>query len=181
MKLKPLTIFFYTTILLLCTTCRKETALDKLPPATQEGRNTFGCLVNGKAWMPDNGCDWLCPADLKFMYDFENGGTFRVQADLTAGSQNQQIFFRFYPCISVGKKYLRTGDVTFSVTYKDKNKDTNCQDYPTQQNTTTIDGFVDITRFDLGNGIISGTFEFTLNKPGCETINITNGRFDGKL
>lgn len=38
-----------------------------------------------------------------------------------------------------------------------------------------------ITRFDLSMGIISGTFEFTLSKTGCETISITDGRFDAKL
>ncbi|HYG02765.1 MAG TPA: hypothetical protein VD927_09980 [Chryseosolibacter sp.] len=27
-----------------------KTELEKLPPATQEGKNTFGCLVNGMAW-----------------------------------------------------------------------------------------------------------------------------------
>ncbi|MEM1406713.1 MAG: hypothetical protein AAGG59_08065 [Bacteroidota bacterium] len=25
--------------------------IDQLPPATREGRNTFGCLVNGEAWV----------------------------------------------------------------------------------------------------------------------------------
>jgi hypothetical protein len=26
--------------------------IDKLPPATQTGANTFGCMVDGKAFMP---------------------------------------------------------------------------------------------------------------------------------
>lgn len=181
MKLKIYVILFYTTILLLFTTCRKETALDKLPPATQEGKNTFGCLVNGKSWMPDNGCDWLCPKDLKFYYDFDNGGTFDVVAELSAGNRNEVIVLGFYPCNKTGVKKFFTGDVTAAVTYLDRNETECRRDYSSKDSNTSISGTINITRFDLEKGIISGIFEFTLNKPGCETLNITNGRFDGKL
>lgn len=30
---------------------KPKTELEKLPPATQEGKHTFGCLVDGKAWV----------------------------------------------------------------------------------------------------------------------------------
>lgn len=56
----------YTTFLivllattLLAASCKKDkaqddrTELEKLPPITQTGANTFGCLVNGKAWLPN--------------------------------------------------------------------------------------------------------------------------------
>ncbi len=42
-------------------------------------------------------------------------------------------------------------------------------------------GTLTITRFDLNAGIISGTFDFVLAKPGCDTIKVTQGRFDRKL
>ncbi|MBD3748438.1 MAG: hypothetical protein IE931_02980 [Sphingobacteriales bacterium] len=33
--------------------CKKDqTGIDALPPATQEGKETFGCLVNGEAFTP---------------------------------------------------------------------------------------------------------------------------------
>jgi hypothetical protein len=34
--------------------CKKHDPdpLDQLPPATQTGANTFGCLVNGQPWTP---------------------------------------------------------------------------------------------------------------------------------
>ena len=38
-----------------------------------------------------------------------------------------------------------------------------------------------ITRLDRAAGIISGTFAFTLAKPGCDTVRVTQGRFDKKL
>ena len=46
-------------LVLLCTQCKKtnsstpQTELEKLPPITKTGANTFGCLVNGVAWLPN--------------------------------------------------------------------------------------------------------------------------------
>ncbi len=47
----------YTCLLfvILNTQCKKDdlnAELAKLPPITQTGANTFGCLVNGKAYIP---------------------------------------------------------------------------------------------------------------------------------
>lgn len=49
----------YAALLLLtqCSKCKNDpTPADpasQLPPATQTGRNTFGCLVDGQAWTPN--------------------------------------------------------------------------------------------------------------------------------
>ena len=32
--------------------CKKHDPESALPPATQTGASTFGCLVNGQAWTP---------------------------------------------------------------------------------------------------------------------------------
>ena len=37
-------------ILWLFNTPKPKTELEKLPPATQEGKETWGCLINSKAW-----------------------------------------------------------------------------------------------------------------------------------
>ncbi|WP_394354461.1 DUF6252 family protein [Hymenobacter polaris] len=47
--------------------------------------------------------------------------------------------------------------------------------------TTYRRGTLTITRLDLKAGIVSGTFNFTLYKPGCDTICVTQGRFDKRL
>lgn len=39
-------------------------------------------------------------------------------------------------------------------------------------------GSVSISKIDRNLRIVSGTFEATLYKVGCDTIRITNGRFD---
>ena len=41
--------------LLSLSQCKKNApapAAEQLPPATQTGANTFGCLLNGQPWMP---------------------------------------------------------------------------------------------------------------------------------
>ena len=54
--MKKLIILLFTTFTL--SSCNKDednnskTELEKLPPATQTGANTAGCLVNGVAFLP---------------------------------------------------------------------------------------------------------------------------------
>ena len=48
----PSLLIVFTFLLLIASSCKKESNKDKLPPATQTGENTFGCLVNGKVFVP---------------------------------------------------------------------------------------------------------------------------------
>ena len=41
-----------------------------------------------------------------------------------------------------------------------------------------VEGTLTITHFDSINYIVAGTFEFTTTTEGCDTIRVTNGRFD---
>ncbi len=43
---------FLLSVCLLLMTCKKE---GPLPYATQSGQNTFGCMINGKPYVPDGG------------------------------------------------------------------------------------------------------------------------------
>jgi hypothetical protein len=45
---------------------------DKLPPATQEGNHTFGCLVNGSLWLP-KGNDGTSNLDLSYDPGYAGG------------------------------------------------------------------------------------------------------------
>ena len=42
----------------------------------------------------------------------------------------------------------------------------------------TLSGTLTITYFDEEEYIVSGTFEFTTATEGCDTIRVTDGRFD---
>lgn len=61
-------------MLLLAANCKKpkhENPIDQLPPETQIGANTFGCLVDGKAFIP-NGDPFGGPIK-KAAYQYVNG------------------------------------------------------------------------------------------------------------
>lgn len=152
---------------------------EQLPPATQEGKNTCGFLVNGKVWLPKgrlgNG-----QSNLSWWYDpGYNHGTFNIHGFRYEPSEGVK-FSSFVIAIdnfsSIGIYNLKTaGRVT---QYFDYNK--NCMYYREDTITPNIN-YVNITRFDLTQRVIAGTFEFTLATPGCDTVRITQGRFDIKL
>lgn len=63
---------------LLSSSCKKQVIqpvnqLSLLPPATQTGANTFGCLVNGQAFVPQNQ-SLLRGPDLQCNYIYTAGG-----------------------------------------------------------------------------------------------------------
>lgn len=168
--------------------CKKDksepTELSKLPAATQTGAKTFGCLVNGNAFIPDNGCNFLCTPAFRAYYDNSNGGTFSVRADLTSPSQLYDMYIGFgvNNCTTAKTYTIGNSVYTLGVTYWNyKEQNTNCTTFFGNDTTLNRTGFIKVEKIDLINGIISGEFEFTIKKNACETINITNGRFDAKL
>jgi len=181
-QLLSITLLLSITFLLTASSCKKNklSELDKLPPVTQTGANTFGCLVNGQAWIPDNGCTLLCPRALKFYYDNSSGGSFSARAELTINGRKEYINFAIDSCNKKGEYLFKTGMQERSFAYNNYN-DNNCPTLFNQDSGVTIGGYVNINRFDLSNSIVSGVFEITLTKQGCKTIQITNGRFDAKL
>ena len=74
------------------TACKKDktetTELSKLPAATQTGANTFGCLVNGKAWVAQNDCFYLCDSPFKILYDGALGGNLYIKATRNSSKNN---------------------------------------------------------------------------------------------
>ena len=66
MKKYRAVLFVVMSILLLAANYKKDKAqdsrneLEKLPPITQNGANTFGCLINGKLYIP-KGFEQNCP------------------------------------------------------------------------------------------------------------------------
>ena len=172
MRKKPAHLLLTSALLLtvLCSLqCRKSVnELDKLPPLTQEGKGTFGCLVNGKAWVPE-GNEGAYP-------------NFRIIVDPTS------LDIRVYTYKNQVMSEILIGCTDFSgVGVYDFNNPTkqslgylenNCQIL--RNDTAFRYGSLKITRFD--SEIISGTFECILFRPNCrDTIRFTNGRFDAKL
>jgi hypothetical protein len=64
--------------------------------------------------------------------------------------------------------------------FTDNSKNRPCNWF-TNGNGVYTKGTLTITRLDQQAGIIAGTFSFTLAQPGCDSVRITQGRFDRKL
>ncbi|MGI4872708.1 MAG: hypothetical protein ACRYFX_16225 [Janthinobacterium lividum] len=150
---------------------------EQLPPATQTGANTLGCLLNGQPWTPQ-GSDGTSNYNVAYDPGFHGGNldvkTYRLDGK---GEFNYLIFG--------GDSISRVGMCSLTkrprtVYFIDNTKPAACQAFD-GQSSPYCRGQLTITRLDLAAGIVSGTFWFTLYKPGCDSVRITNGRFDRKL
>ena len=189
MKNKQLMPLCIAILLCFCfAQCKKtktdipKTELEKLPPITQTGANTFGCLVDGVAWLPNGSRPQNGGSNIQVYVDptFQ-GGRLSITghqynspgSDISIGSAN---------CTSTGLFNL-TMSSNASSYYKTILGSLPCQLSSTDAGTYKV-GFLDVTKYELNSGIFSGTFEFKLynSQSLCgDTIRVTNGRFDVKL
>ncbi|WP_017734113.1 hypothetical protein [Nafulsella turpanensis] len=168
-KYLPLLVF-------LCLfSCKKGEEV--LPDATQSGENTFGAYVNGELWVPKGRPSTFEP---NFSLTFDpgyHGGTLQIQAYRV--QDNDQTKFEYIQISAIeieseGLYYLdntQKGSVIF---------EGDCY-FQGSEEGVSQEGNLEITRLDLEVGIIAGKFEFTLAKAGCDTIRVTDGRFDYQL
>jgi hypothetical protein len=150
--------------------------IDQLPPATQTGANTFGCLVNGQPWTPKgyNGTgNYSVAVDPTY-----HGGNIDVRAYRYTDDLLQSIILGGDSINKPGSYSLAAS--SRSIFFTDMRAPSTCQNFDgsTKQYRR---GTLTITRLDLQAGIVSGTFDFVLAKPGCDTIKVTQGRFDKRL
>ena len=179
--MKNTLLFILLLAALSFSACEKEktppTELEKLPAATQEGKNTFGCLVDGKAWAPKWG-GLLKPGITPYYNNIL--GNFSVKAyhyQSQDFSSAVTIGQEMIPIFDPGTYTMDVGLTSYRVT-----SDT-CVD-PILSNRRiyrNINGIFEITRLDVSTGIISGTFEFDAVSETCQdTVHISDGRFDIK-
>ncbi len=162
--------------LALNTSCDKDddqTPIDQLPPATQTGAQTFGCLINGEPFVPPR----FGRNSPRAFYQFVRGAyTLGISAKKGGGEELQTVIIGAIDINSLNTgsheltselpgnfiaKYLLGGGIVLnSVTTNDNS------------------GVINITKYDQENFIISGTFSFTVKDPDGNKIEITEGRFD---
>jgi len=171
-------IFLPLLVLLLAAySCKKDKVEPQLPAATMEGKNTFGALVNGKVWTP-KGRPNFYQQSLDVVYDPRySGGNLNIQAYRKIKDSP----FVFESMV-IGMMQLDHDGVytlnnpEFGIAFFSSET---CE-YRKDADVYRV-GKLEITKLDLTNGIIAGKFEFTLAKPGCDTVRVTEGRFDKKL
>jgi hypothetical protein len=162
-------------ILLVLNSCsifdEPETEIEKLPPITQTGRWSFGCLVNGKAVRITNSS--LMRAETQqdvFIIRFTNTIDNKLWAE-----NLKQFEFRMTDPLEIGIEYDLTNAGIYKLQYIEYLNDMpNCIYEP--ENITS--GSLTFSNIDRTNHIVSGTFEFETVTQDCDTIRVTDGRFD---
>lgn len=151
----------------------------KLPPATQSGKNTLGCKINGKVWRPGKQFRLMSPpyrsaieVNLNHKRNWFSLSTFRNKNKKTSDAE---IWINVNDGLETSKKYsfTNTSDTTnyASVEYEACRFNTN----------ESTNGYIEFTRIDTANYIIAGRFEFNAIAGECDKkdkIKITKGRFD---
>ena len=179
-KYLNLILFVRTAILLLTITlvsaCDKDEptcqGIDCLPPATQTGAGTFGCLVNGVPYV-DNSGRFNC------FYQLLNGKYyFGIQAEDDVNN---------IATIAIGSlsKEILIGEI-IPFNLRNDNEFYALLDFSTLQQAGSTnnleDGFITFTKFTTNPNIVSATFEFKIKNPSTGVVyEITKGRFDAKF
>jgi len=171
-------------VALLCVTlavsgCRK--AVDQLPPATQTGTNTFGCLINGKAWIPTGGGAFsgINPTSGGFFGE-PNGS---VSIYIKAYGEDDDVAIYLKNITAEGRYDLNknTSIMPAAVLPEASYGMYDIMYDPEFVTDSLHTGAVTITHADRNTGIVSGTFEMTLSQKNTgHVLRITNGRFDYK-
>ena len=167
-------------LVFVTTGCKKEkttkvkTELEKLPPITQTGANNFGCLVNGKAWIPGGGGVFDEVISVQYDPTFE-GGSLSIRARKITNEANVTLTLNGDSINTVGSYPLLLHS-QFNVVFSDQ---INCNFHTYYDN--PISGVLNISLFDRSKRIISGTFSFNISTSECGLIQATEGRFDLKF
>jgi hypothetical protein len=185
--MKKLNLLLLFSIIILCSSqCKKTTnnpSTDQLPPITQTGANTFGCLINGNVWLPKGYDGRFVNSRITIDPNYADGNllirVYRIIDDI-----REDFAISSDSIKSTGLYIIGDREKTSNVFIKQKisSGSTICSvEYGLLYQRY---GFIKITKYDLVNHIFSGEFEITLNCPQCgygNPIKITQGRFDYKL
>lgn len=183
---------FFTYLSVLCfylfiiTACKKHAVapINQLPPETQYGANTFGCLVNGKVFKP--GGISLTPTLQCYyqdLYGTNNPGYF---FGLDAIDHSNPANF---PYLGIFADSVEIKDAGVIPLIRRHIKGEAFGDYGVYKtgrdpihyltdDTRDMKGELNIKYFDSLKQIISGTFWFNAINDNGDTVKITNGRFD---
>ena len=165
-------VFFLFTFILIMGCDKEDIGFESLPPATQTGARTLGCLVDGKAFIHKGNvmnCYYQI-IDGEHFFGIQGRNNDENPISITLGTYNKAIvegetyqLLESVPDNAWGGSLFETTQTSGEVA------NTNSE----------FSGELTITKLDFINNIVSGTFWFDLAHPLTgETVEITQGRFD---
>lgn len=183
MRITILLLFFLTSILSSCKKNNTSDAEVTLPDATQEGKNTVGCFIDGVPFITSS---FLSPLVIPVTASYFQYPTSYYKAQfLSLGA----IDARFNLDIA-GDIVINKLDVSGPGEYNliDKGicrNDYSCDGIGYHNAKTNITYFAEsgklfITKLDTVNRIVSGLFNFTGRDSTGDKVEVTEGRFDAK-
>jgi hypothetical protein len=179
--------------LMFLTSCFNDEVFPTLPPETQEGLNTFGCLVDGVLLTPTDGQDGFGgqgASGINIYYYKDSLDAVRppfldiFARDYSSGTGPEYVYL-YLPSLFEPARY----EINHSKGNPGIDSPPHAHLYAGiwQSDKTFLkylsldnSGTADITRMDTINTIISGTFSATLvdEVTRLDTIWVTEGRFD---
>ena len=172
MKYTPFLLLLFSFAVI---SCKK----DKLTKETQNGANTFSCLIDGEIFKPAKSEGSLFNSDpvlyggLSISNDYTIAS---VYAEYNLNYPRKHIILTINNLKGVGEYLLSNLDNIASY----KELITRLPFETKYSSLNTSNGKITITKDDRANAILSGTFEFTATSPADpgRTITVTSGRFD---
>lgn len=178
MKLQPLLLFL---LFFSFSSCKKEKpAIEQLPPITQTGAGTFGCLVDGKAFKPQG--NPLGGPILSCAYQYIDGGYyFQLKAFNNKSEVNYSVgIYSDSVKIETGTSYILHNRFVKGKLYGMYSTSSN-QGFNIHTTDSSKTGELKILKLDSVNRIISGTFWFDAVDKSGKVVEIREGRFDMKF
>ena len=179
-------IFLLLTLCFLCQcSCKKSilanddddnppmTELEKLPPITSEGANTFGCLINGEAWVAHNPSILVGGGDFEVDVRYDEPYSFlQVRANLINDERDEYFVFSVPNVPETGEYEIPFREEVY----------TDFEGCGFYRLDSLYQKILKINHLDIPNKSISSEFEFTLIGQGLclDTLVVTEGRFDAK-
>ena len=176
------------TAALLAAGCKKDnTDPNGLPPATQEGKNTAGFLLNGQPWLPKGSPTNLQPYGVSWpRFSVKGGRTLQINFSRYQSKDDLTAINLHFPDVRQAGAFdmdrdinpvLISGPIPPYAVYSIYEPGPDRKFYTG----STARGQVLITRFDTVARVVAGTFEAKLREDsGPDSLSITQGRFDIK-
>ncbi len=171
---KILLLLTLSTLLACCnkdeTLAPPQTPVSQLPPATQTGANTVGCLLDGEVFKPDNRQN-----STNCFYQFVNSKYYFTVAFRKSDKNNNLLGID----VGTNAKEIFEGETYDLITFLPNNASATFIFNLTQNFTDNIHkGELKITKLDKINFIVSGTFWFDVIDSNGVIHQIREGRFD---